>query len=1682
VKAALNAILIFCLKMKRIFLLIICCLGLGWGFWHYAVPMIIEKKINQLCRVCFDGSFAAENLQWKEGKLVIDCPSLTSSAPLESGGHQCIASEAVISYRISFWERTIALKLELKTPQISMGRDLPRILQSLSWLDSAPGFFDIQSHLVITDGSLTHASGQQYNFNLDIDFTELPTGKFEIKFGENGDQGTLYGHLFKDLKGSLGIKVEVSDVSIEQKLVQLSKLRGIFSLAEGNAALALEGICQYCGKESALAIDGKAKFSGLNIDSSNFIVDLNDSAKIRFTSSSKEKGLNSGELALTNFGKDEFSIVKSFLSDSFKPLNFLEMQAGNFDVNLSGQLQNGRPQLLFIDKIAFSDLHIDFPVWQLSAYLPKAALTASMDLASDNIVNTLDLDAKIEDCKLELQSLYTGQSHFTPIKSTIKPCENIDAHFSLKKGRLQKSSLEGEFIGLNGKMELDGGSTETLVNIHLAGDHVELAKLLPDAICQGVGRCFSGNQLSIDANIQRHPLGVSVGGRVNIVDPQAQKEYPIGISFDLIKTNDELWQQWPPHPHAESYWNGIAMEAMQAFMPGVLSPSLLLCSEWMQQQLGSNGLVIQNGSFAAPGLPLEKFVEPFLFEYEQFKLTGLGDFEGSFDLNGANVRYHTNSLVLENDDLTFEVMAIRDDNQKTSPTFEGEHFFDFKRKRHYGDFSFDQAIYFEKNKGLLYTDFKSTAISEGSRTFLSDITTCCHQIWFTGAIDIDYSSPEPGYFDVDVYIDTMKGKVSNLQAIFSHFDDLKKLSTLPIEGDVGLDKSGGELRFAFEQDDFRLQAQAKGVLSNCSYDSQIPGIVLDGLTLAFDYDHDEKSLQLAALKGDMHLGIENQNSPYIVDGSYLNISDVRRGTSIFDLHLDGFNGQLLRLKGESSPSSPDLDAPLDYYFDKSITHFATFHPIVLDLAMDNDFHIDQFQMALPFNLAEMLRHVRPLVENEGDGTAALKALTQENSSGNCSFELNYDSGQAQFVYNLKGSDLQLAGRQIKNGFINGKKKGSRWSIEQMQLGRLSIAADIIKDEENWTFDFLGLSWGDSLLAGLEGEYNIDKRAFKGRVNLLEADLSKIGDWPECREIAVKFFPAGHYKASGQISFECINQEPGWKVDTQLNGSISKLEFLGIHFGDIDNMSCHWRSNESMSFGQFSSPFAAAPFGICLGGMGFDKAEYDLVKRELSLSNVDVNTSSENLNAFVALLQTSFPDEVSDFTAEIIRNCKSQGPLHAKVNLKVSPASHNFNMELADGKYWFNGSEHEFTNFKLTSEPELVQILMKYQYPYLPFWLSFRSLGPRLDHGSIYIANTPEAFKRREMNPEIVQIAWRDIPAHGFIIDNVRGHFCGLGIDLKNALVDDTPADMLALSGQLSVDVPVASHLLSENVRNGLAAWGVGKGYFLQGQWLLKKGGADDTVSPFIFRGKLAGNALEFDGYEFESLDSHLDWSSERMQFSNLWLQDPAGSLQIERLTMLDTKQGELWGLSLRNLTVTNFRPSLLKHINQPPPKSMSHFVIPRLDLGELSGVMGIPASFKANGIFHFTNHSKKVLHHPLFVIPSEILNRIGLDMGVMTPVTGSIFFDIHDEKIFLTRFKDVYSEGKLSKFYLPNDVNSTLDFDGNLNLQVRMKQYNLLFKLAELFTVNVSGTLEKPIYSLIKQPRKSLTTPFKRRH
>ena len=235
-----------------------------------------------------------------------------------------------------------------------------------------------------------------------------------------------------------------------------------------------------------------------------------------------------------------------------------------------------------------------------------------------------------------------------------------------------------------------------------------------------------------------------------------------------------------------------------------------------------------------------------------------------------------------------------------------------------------------------------------------------------------------------------------------------------------------------------------------------------------------------------------------------------------------------------------------------------------------------------------------------------------------------------------------------------------------------------------------------------------------------------------------------------------------------------------------------------------------------------------------------------------------------------------------------------------------------------------------------------------------------------------------------------------------------------------------------------------------------------------FQGNLKGEEVVLKGCVVGGVNAELNCTPDRIDMTNMVFHDSAGRLSVPSSSMLKQSDGNWW-VYAPSVIGENFRPCLLREL-ATPPSPLKPLVISRFEVNNIVCRADNLSTMTGSGKLVFNNAAKKTIHNPLLAIPAEIISRIGLNLDVLNPTSGTIFFEIQDYKVKLTKFKDVYSEGKLSKFYLPkNNYVSFVDLDGHVHVQVSMKQYNLLFKLAELFTVTINGTLQKPLYTLQKK-------------
>ena len=318
---------------------------------------------------------------------------------------------------------------------------------------------------------------------------------------------------------------------------------------------------------------------------------------------------------------------------------------------------------------------------------------------------------------------------------------------------------------------------------------------------------------------------------------------------------------------------------------------------------------------------------------------------------------------------------------------------------------------------------------------------------------------------------------------------------------------------------------------------------------------------------------------------------------------------------------------------------------------------------------------------------------------------------------------------------------------------------------------------------------------------------------------------------------------------------------------------------------------------------------------------------------------------------------------------------------------------------------------------------------------------------------------------------------------------------LALSGKIGVDATKLKALLPQEAQALARRLQIGKGYEIIGQFSFPKDSLKDALKEISFEGTLGGKDFELLGYQLKTLTAAVQYGSGALSVTGLKINDVAGELNCQAVTVEKRVEPEInkpiaqstrqpigqepeleeaaqdhWMVAIPLVEVKDLRPSLLQPVDGSKT-GLKPLLVDSVELKDFRGDLSDSKTFTGSGELIFSRQANKTLENPLWAIPRDVLSRLGLDSRFFVPVMGQIHYAIKDARVTFPKFKDVYSQEKKSRFYLAKgDENPYIDFDGNININFRVKQYNIILKFAELFIVSIRGTLQNPTYDLLKPP------------
>jgi hypothetical protein len=708
-------------------------------------------------------------------------------------------------------------------------------------------------------------------------------------------------------------------------------------------------------------------------------------------------------------------------------------------------------------------------------------------------------------------------------------------------------------------------------------------------------------------------------------------------------------------------------------------------------------------------------------------------------------------------------------------------------------------------------------------------------------------------------------------------------------------------------------------------------------------------------------------------------------------------------------------------------------------------------------------------KNEYSANANIHFDNIEEPLGDFDIKINNSSGEMmRLAGNIKG--VEIIFDNVLTHYTNIRPNELRLTMNNekadLKIGmiddQLSIAGHLSPRDGRLYFYDISYEYDKALSLLLDGEIRFPECVVEAQAKEVKLDLSKMNVFEACKPFADSWHPEGLLAGKGKIRFETKEEAPGWRSEAILNVSLKDWGMLNISLADAHDVSCHFITDKSVTYRNIISGFKSKTDDNVYGKFKLDMTSFDFDKNLLILDDLHFNIPSKNLNMLANDLAASFPEMFVPAVVETISEAKSTENFSGIVSIINDSRDTSIKLALDEGIYQFMGAEHPLKDFVLLLDKNILKMTSKYRYENHQFDIEAISHSPTLEEGDLILTGSKD-------RNEILNIAWKKDPVRGFEINHAQGEFSGLHVDLA---LDETNAGDQAeflLIGTVRVDGKRAANLFSDEMRQKLISWSVGNGYLLKGNWFVLHDLA--SSGKVRFSGLLLGKDFELAGYQFDTLMAKLEYSPTYISIKDFKISDEAGTFSADKIQM--GLNEDYWYFSVPELLVTKLRPSALRLLGMYRPTALRPLFVKELELKDFQGKISDPTSYTGEGQLVFTNRSKNPLQNTIFDVPAEILARIGLDMAVMTPVTGSILYDINNGFIYLKKFKDMFSERKLSKFYLSNHHISTVDFEGNLNLQIRMKQYNLLFKLTEPFAVNIMGPFSNPTYRVNAEGKKN---------
>jgi len=939
--------------------------------------------------------------------------------------------------------------------------------------------------------------------------------------------------------------------------------------------------------------------------------------------------------------------------------------------------------------------------------------------------------------------------------------------------------------------------------------------------------------------------------------------------------------------------------------------------------------------------------------------------------------------------------------------------YDCKKKQWRGEIPFDEGKLTYRERDLSFENLEGFFQLADNRLTASSFYAECEGVAFRGSLDLVLEGSKGGQLALST--SQMAGSVENLISILGHFPSLPKVDSA-LEGVF----SGGDKGFVLKAtmgSETSAEWSFKGHFQHLKLPVNTRTAISDGRCDLF-FDSKNQQLRLEKAEGVWRL----------IDGTPLSLQLKHFSTELsenprLNFALKIFDGrkEYAYFEGAAAQNS---SAEWEIIFNQEATFIGGTRLNITRCLLDQQMSLASFEMRPLFKCHELHIHAA-FLQNAGflSPTFSTKNLQEWRLEGSLQTRLYSERVKKGVSFHAESRDLKVHGAPWPSFQLKAHQIGENWVIEHLEGRGLTLKGAFSVDGEEVAVHRFEGKWEGIELKG-SGQLKAGRKQFSCTLESVKGELPRVDP---SNGVLKGYFTASAALAGDYSDFPCkLSGKANLFIDVQAPLSLSARNKKAVVFA-----------------------YNAADGLICQG------VELQLKDKNNGASLGEIKAEkmkrSKEANVKVEQLQFSLTPAITGkcidakLLAPAFRELAWQGNLEGTGEFQYE-AGPLLQVMLKAGRYGFSGKDLDFEQLHLRVEKKLLTARGKTKIIESPLWAALQIDLSKEPCGVLKLYDHPKAdglkisFNMSNGRPAI---------------DRVQGCCYGLQCTLEKSEKRKVSLGT-ALTGNIALDGNQFFALLPSSIQEGMKSLKIGNGYCWQGDIIFWQ----DSQRGFQANGILSGNEIELLGYRFHRLQSNLEAGPERMLLTELKIDDPAGTVNIKKIEL--TKK-EKWQLNIPQIFVHNLHPSLMHKIGAEP-QAVKPFMIKNFTLSEIQCELGNMTTLEGSGKLSFVNQFKK--ESSVFDIPLEMIRKIGLDPGIMTPVQGEIELELRGNKFYLMSLHNSFSDGGRSEFYLaPSKELSYIDLDGKIHIDLKMHQ-DVMLKITEPFTLTLRGSLEKPRYGL----------------